>query len=165
MADPIRDGQGASILGPTNRAREAENPEVLRPPATDHGTLPNLKFSFADAHCRIEPGGWARQLTGRELPVATELAGVTMRPARGGVREMRWHKQAKWSYMLAGSARITAVDEAGRTFADSVSGGDLWYFPGGIPHSIQGLGDDGCEFLLVFDDGGFFADSTFLITD
>jgi hypothetical protein len=23
----------------------------------------------------------------------------------------------------------------------------------GIPHSIQGLGDDGCEFLLVFDDG------------
>jgi hypothetical protein len=31
--------------------------------------------------------------------------------------------------------------------------GDLWYFGPGIPHSIQGLDPDGCEFLLVFDDG------------
>jgi hypothetical protein len=43
--------------------------------------------------------------------------------------------------------------------------GDLWYFPGGIPHSLQGLGPDGCEFLLVFDDGSFDEDDTFLITD
>jgi oxalate decarboxylase len=43
--------------------------------------------------------------------------------------------------------------------------GDLWYFPGGVPHSIQGLGPDGCEFLLVFDDGSFDEDDTFLITD
>lgn len=57
--------------------------------------------------------------------------------------------------------------EAGRTFADDVGEGDLWYFPPGIPHSIQGLdGDvDGCEFLLVFDDGNFSEDSTFLLTD
>jgi len=27
--------------------------------------------------------------------------------------------------------------------------------PTGIPHSIQGLKPDGCEFLLVFDDGNF----------
>ena len=31
----------------------------------------------------------------------------------------------------------------------------------GIPHSIQGLGD-GCEFLLVFDDGAFSENETFL---
>jgi len=36
-----------------------------------------------------------------------------------------------------------------------------------IPHSIQGLDSevDGCEFLLVFDDGNFSEDSTFLLTD
>lgn len=34
------------------------------------GTVPNLKFSFADAHPRLEPGGWAREVTERELPVA-----------------------------------------------------------------------------------------------
>ncbi len=43
--------------------------------------------------------------------------------------------------------------------------GDLWLFPGGIPHSIQGLGPDGCRFLLVFDDGNFNEFGTFLLTD
>jgi oxalate decarboxylase len=40
----------------------------------------------------------------------------------------------------------------------------LWYFPAGIPHSIQGL-EEGCEFLLVFDDGNFSELSTFTITN
>ena len=88
-----------------------------------------------------------------------------MRLNRGGVRELHWHKQAEWSYMLYGTARITAVDAQGRNFVDDVQEGDLWYFPAGIPHSIQGLNDDGCEFLLVFDDGSFNEDSTFLISD
>ena len=43
--------------------------------------------------------------------------------------------------------------------------GDLLFFPPGYPHSIQGLGPDGCEFLLAFDDGHFSEDSTLLITD
>jgi hypothetical protein len=43
--------------------------------------------------------------------------------------------------------------------------GDLWYFASGIPHSIQGLGPDGCEFLLVFDDGDFDEDDTFVLSD
>jgi oxalate decarboxylase len=30
-----------------------------------------------------------------------------------------------------------------------------WYFPAGHPHSIQVLDPDGCEFLLVFDQGDF----------
>jgi oxalate decarboxylase len=46
-----------------------------------------------------------------------------------------------------------------------VGAGDLWYFPSGIPHSIQGLPDEGCEFLLAFPDGEFSDDSTFAITD
>ena len=66
--------------------------------------------------------------------------------------------------MLAGSARITAVDQQGRNFIDDVGVGDLWNFPAGIPHSIQGL-EEGCEFLLVFDDGNFSENETFLITD
>ena len=34
----------------------------------------------------------------------------------------------------------------------------------GVPHSIQAL-DDGVEFLLVFDDGDFNEDNTFLATE
>src|SRR5262249_53004717 len=67
-------------------------------------------------------------------------------------------------YMLAGHARITAVDQDGRNFIDDVGMGDLWNFPAGIPHSIQGL-EEGCEFLLVFDDGNFSENETFLLTD
>jgi oxalate decarboxylase len=88
-----------------------------------------------------------------------------MRLNAGGVRELHWHKEAEWSYMLYGSARITAIDADGRNFVDDVGVGDLWYFPSGIPHSIQGLGPDGCEFLLAFDSGGFDEDSTFLLSD
>lgn len=134
------------------------------PPATDEGTVPNLRFSFGDAHNRVELGGWAREVTERELPVATTLAGVNMGLEPGAVRELHWHKQAEWAFMLSGRARITALDEEGRGFVDDVGEEDLWYFPAGIPHSIQAL-EEGCEFLLVFDDGGFSENATFLLSD
>jgi oxalate decarboxylase family bicupin protein len=131
---------------------------------TDSGMLPNLKFSFATARNRLLTGGWAREVTVRELPVASELAGVNMRLKPGSIREMHWHKEAEWAFMLAGRARVTAVDEQGRTFIDDVGEGDLWNFPSVIPHSIQGL-EEGCEFLLVIDNGNFSENETFLLTD
>src|SRR5260221_12035920 len=146
---PYPDGKGASILGPTNPPRGPQAQDLLPPPRTDHGTLPSLRWSFADSHNRLEEGGWARQTTIRELPIATEIAGVNMRLKAGAVRELHWHKEAEGAYMIAGRARITAVDPELRTFQDDVSEGDLWDFPAGVPHSIQGLADDGCEMLLV----------------
>jgi oxalate decarboxylase len=88
-----------------------------------------------------------------------------MRLYAGGVRELHWHKAAEWAFVLTGTARITAVDADGRNFVDDVGVGDLWYFPPGIPHSIQGFDPDGTEFLLVFDDGDFDEDDTFLLSD
>lgn len=164
VPQPIRGNEGGTDLGPRNISLDQQNPDILTPPSTDAGTLPNLKFSFSLAHNRLQQGGWARQVTVRELPIATTLAGVNMRLNPGGVRELHWHKQAEWAYMLAGRARISAVDQDGRNFLDDVSVGDLWNFPAGIPHSIQGL-EKGCEFLLVFDDGNFSEDATFLLTD
>ena len=67
--------------------------------------------------------------------------------------------------MIAGRARITTVDTKGRAFQDDVAQGDLWNFPAGIPHSIQGLEPEGCEFLLIFDDGAFSEEDTFLLSD
>lgn len=162
--EPVRGEQGATILGPRNFPLEQQNPDLLASPSTDAGTIPNLKFSFSTARNRIAPGGWAREVTVRELPVATTLAGVNMRLQPGGIRELHWHKEAEWAYMLVGRARITAMDPQGRNFIDDVGPGDLWNFPAGIPHSIQGL-SEGCEFLLVFDDGNFSENETFLISD
>ncbi|UQD76024.1 cupin domain-containing protein [Bradyrhizobium japonicum] len=165
IPQPQQPGHGGTDPGPRNLMRDRQNPDLLVPPSTDHGTLPNLRFSFSDAHVRLEPGGWTRQVTQRELGIAKSMAGVNMRLNAGGVRELHWHKASEWAYMLYGTARVTAVDSEGRYFVDDVGVGDLWFFPGGTPHSIQGLGPDGCEFLLVFDDGDFDEDNTFLLND
>jgi len=162
--EPIVNGRGATILGPHNVPIELENPDVLISPWSDAGTVPNLKFPYAMARNRVLSGGFAREITARELPVATELAGVDMRLTPGGIRELHWHKESEWAYVIAGSCRVTLLDEQGRLFIDDVGAGDLWFFPSGLPHSIQAL-DEGAEFLLVFDDGNFSENETFLITD
>lgn len=165
VPQPIRDdGAGWWDLGPRDVMRDLENPDLLVPPATDAGMLPNLKFSFSDAHMQLNHGGWSREVTVRELPIATTIAGVNMALTPGGVRELHWHQQAEWAIVLVGSARITAVDQNGRNTIADVGVGDLWYFPPGIPHSIQGL-EEGCEFLLVFDDGKFSDLNTLSISD
>lgn len=165
IPQPIRsDGAGGPDYGPRDVMRDIENPDMLVPPVTDAGLMPNLKMSFSDTHMQLNHGGWSREITVRDLPIATTLAGVNMSLTPGGVRELHWHQQAEWAYMIWGSARITAMDASGRNFIADVGPGDLWYFPAGLPHSIQGL-EEGCEFLLVFDDGHFSDLNTLSISD
>jgi oxalate decarboxylase len=167
--DPM-DGpkRGGTENGPRDIMREREHPDMMVPPITDSGTLPNLRFSFSDTHVLLKDGGWTREVTARELPAATSIAGVNMRLNPGehqtGIRELHWHKENEWAYMISGAARITIVDTEGNLFVDDVATGDLWFFPTGLPHSIQAL-EQGCEFLLAFDDGGFSENATLLLTD
>ena len=64
----------------------------------------------------ISDAGWARQVTQRNLQISSTIAGVNMRLNKGAVRELHWHQSAEWAYMLAGTARVTGVDQEGRTF-------------------------------------------------
>jgi oxalate decarboxylase family bicupin protein len=162
---PWRNGLGSSVLGPWNPERSRQSPDMVRPPSTDHGNVANMRWSFADSHIRIEEGGWTRQTTIRELGTSVELAGVNMRLGPNVIRELHWHKEAEWAYVLDGEVRVTALDYEGGSFIDDLKKGDLWYFPSGIPHSLQGLGENGTEFLLIFDDGHFSEESTFILTD
>ena len=158
-------GQGKNDPGPANPALEDENPSSALPPVTDAGAVPVFKYPFSLSHKRLHEGGWSREVTVRELPVSKAIAGVDMRLTAGGIRELHWHAAAEWAFMLYGNARITALDRNGKSFVADVGEGDLWYFPTGIPHSIQGLGPDGAEFLLVFDDGNFSEYATVLLSD
>ena len=153
--------------GPTNAPLTAISPNSYNSPPTDHGTVPNFWASYATAHRRIQQNGagWTRQIANRDLTIATEIAGVNMRLVKGGIRELHWHVADEWAIMLAGKARVTVTDYDGKGFVDDIEAGDLWFFPGGAPHSIQGTGDDGCEFLLVFNDGNFSEDNTTLISE
>lgn len=88
-----------------------------------------------------------------------------MRLNKGGIRALHWHKEAEWGFVEYGKLRITMIDPYGHYYIDDLEPGDIWYFPGGFPHSIQGLDPDGTQFLLAFDDGGFDENDTFLIND
>ena len=65
--EPVRDGQGAGIVGPLNPDRGRQNPFTVCPPASDHGTVP--------------------------VAISTAMAGVNMRLKAGAVRELHWHRK------------------------------------------------------------------------
>src|SRR5260370_5114676 len=106
---PIRGNRGASILGPRNVPLERENPDLLMSPSTDSGTIPNLKFSFAAARNRITPGGWGREVTARELPVATTMAGGDSRLHPGGLPELLSNRDADCPSILACLALLPSL--------------------------------------------------------
>ena len=150
---------------PQNGPLDAENPNAIWPPESDNGNVQTFKWSFSLAKKEVDSGGWTRQGTVRDLPVSKAMAGVQMYLEPGGVRELHWHVESEWAYMISGKARITAMDpEGGKSFVNEVGPGDLWLFPGGTPHSIQGM-EEGCMFLLVFNSGNFNEFSTFLLSD
>src|SRR5579883_480309 len=157
--------QSRTDPGPENRELQAASPNAFLPPETDHGEVQTFWNSFSSAHRRIQEGGWSRQVTVEDFPISKDIAGVNMRLTAGGIRELHWHNAAEWALMLTGRARITAIDDEGRSFVKDVGVNDQWFFPTGTPHSIQGLAPDGCEFLLVFDDGKFSEGNTTLISD
>ena len=151
--------------GPENRPLLEMNPNTNTPPPTDHGDIGPIWYSFDLVRKRVEEGGWTHQVTQRELSPSVDLAGVNMRLTSGSFRELHWHTANEWAFMEYGSARVTVLNPDGTMFIDDVHEGDLWFFPAGYPHSIQGLGPDGCQFLLVFDEGKFSEDNTFLISE
>lgn len=155
----------ASNPGPENAALRGLQPDPFLPPPTDHGLTPQFWNSFSAAHRRVEEGGWSRQVNTKDFAISTTIAGVNMRLTPGGIRELHWHAAAEWAIVLDGNARITCLDNNGKAFVNDVGVNDLWYFPTGNPHSIQGLEPNGTEFLLVFDQGDFSEDDTTLLTD
>jgi oxalate decarboxylase len=110
-------------------------------------------------------GGWARDVTTKSLPIATDIAGAHLYLNAGGVREMHWHNSAEWAYVLSGNCQVTVVDPDGEIEVANYAPGDLWYFPKGHAHSIQTLGSEPCHAILAFDDGLYGEHGTFGLSD
>ncbi|KAI4283730.1 MAG: hypothetical protein L6R38_001987 [Xanthoria sp. 2 TBL-2021] len=155
-------GNGAPILervheGGTNKELDLQNPGAQ---GTDNGVVPNLKWSFSDSKTRIFPGGWVREQVVTDLPASRDIAAAQLHLKGGALRELHWHrvvsvnKGAEWGYVYQGKLRVSAVDEDGKNQVDDLQVGDIWYFPKGQAHTLQGL-DSENEFLLAFDDGNF----------
>jgi oxalate decarboxylase len=110
-------------------------------------------------------GGWAREITMRGLPIATDIAGAHLFMNAGGCREMHWHNSAEWAYIVDGHCQVTVVDPEGVAEIVNLAPGDLWYFPKGHGHAIQTLGPVPCHAILAFDDGLYSEHGTFGISD
>lgn len=151
--------------GPQSEALGKQFPSAQFPPATDVGGMPMDWASFNNAPKRVQNGGWARQVTVEDFAISKEISGVNMRLTAGGIRELHWHQAAEWAIMTYGSCRVTVFDAAGQPYVADVNEGDLWYFPAGAPHSLQGIGSDGCEFVICFDDGHANEFNTLLVSD
>lgn len=160
-----RNPLGLTDPGPHSAALQNQFPSFQDPPATDINGMPLFWSSFNNAHKRIQNGGWAREVTQADFAISKDIAGVNMRLGPGGIREMHWHQQAEWAIVLDGTCRITTLDELGRPSVQDVRAGDLWYFPPGLPHSLQGMGPTGTEFLIAFDAGMASEFNTLLLTD
>ena len=161
--EPIRGHEGATDPGPRTWEYEKLNPDLYAPPGTDSGDVPNIMWPFSLSHNRLgidKGAGWARQQNTDVLPIAKAMAGVDMRLGPNAYRELHWHTAGEWALVLNGCVRVAAVDDEDRSFVDDLCSGDVWFFPPGIPHSLQAF-ENGTEFLLVFDEGDFSEEGTF----
>src|SRR5438309_6376456 len=146
-------GQGQPPFGPT--------------PAPLAGTeLPSFRFQLGAVTPKSWDGGWAKEATVAQFPVSQALAGVLMSLVPGGLRELHWHANAaEWAYVIKGQCRVTTINPQGQSQIVDFNAGDVWYFPRGFGHSIQGIGSEDCLFVLVFDNGYFSEFGTFSISD
>jgi oxalate decarboxylase len=148
-----------SVFGPQNAAFADSN--IL-----DGPTLPSFRFPLGSAQPRTFDGGWAKEATVKNFPASQNIAGVAMALMPGALRELHWHANAaEWAYVISGTCRITVIDPENRVEKADMGPGDVWYFPRGHGHSIQGTGTEECKFILVFDNGSFSDFATFSISD
>ncbi|EAS33083.3 oxalate decarboxylase family bicupin [Coccidioides immitis RS] len=160
------DGRGAPFAGATNREIDLQNPSALGASTdTDSGSVPNLKWSFSLSKLKMFHGGWLREQVKTDLPASNDIAGAQVHMSKGAIRQMHWHRVAEWGYVYAGRILLSAVDENGQFQLDYLDVGDMYYFPKGTAHSLQGMEDEN-EVLLCFDDGDFSrVGTTFMIND
>lgn len=139
------------------------SPPPVSPP---NEALPAFRFLMEQQPARSGSGGTAREASVAQFPVSKGIAGVSMRLEPGTMRELHWHANAaEWAYVVAGNCRATIFSPDGSNEIADFGPGDVWYFPRGHGHSIQGLGPGVCHFILVFDNGAFSEFATFSFSD
>ncbi len=128
--------------------------------------LPKFKYELEKKAPRLGEGGITRGASVKDFPASTGLAGVSMHLEPGAIRELHWHANAaEWGYVHTGCIRTTILHPDGTFYTDYFYPGDVWYFPKGYGHVLQGMGNDASHFILIFDNGDFSEDHTFSITD
>ncbi len=158
---------GLAALGAMSRGG-LERPMTLaeRVMAAPAEPIPAFTYNIENQTGKVTEGGSGKEATVKEFAISEGLAGVSMRLKPGGLRELHWHAlAAEWAFMIKGRCQITVFDPDGRMERVDFAPGDIWYFPRGYGHSLQGLGPEETHFILIFDNGHFSEYGTFSVTD
>jgi oxalate decarboxylase len=128
-------------------------------------TLPSFRYRLEQQPAHTSCGGLVRGASVRQFHVSQGIGGASMRLQPGCLRELHWHTTAaELGYVVSGSCRTTVLSPEGAA-TDTFGPGDVWCFPRGWGHSIQGTGPSECHFVLMFDNGAFAEDHTLSISD
>ncbi|KAB8235653.1 RmlC-like cupin domain-containing protein [Aspergillus alliaceus] len=156
------------------KAFNLQNPDSLGHLSTGNGFVPNLKWSSSDSKTRLFLAGWVRGQVIQDLLQSHDISGAQQHLKKRAIWELYWHRVVRTPYsphssgmgfLYAGSLLLSGVDENGQSTTEKLETDDIWYFPKGVAHNVQGL-DDENEYLLVFDDGGFEkVGTTFMVDD
>ncbi|KAK5083226.1 hypothetical protein LTR70_008284 [Exophiala xenobiotica] len=133
---------------------DAENPQPIRGESGNTDSGPRTY-----EYDRINPDLLARPVIDMGDMPNSKWPMVLSSNCAGTGQNSGWARQQNMDELP-----VSAVNQNGETFVDDLQAGDLWFFPAGVPHSIQAT-QEGVEFLLVFDQGSFSEDNTDLVTE
>src|SRR5215470_6911684 len=158
---------GTALLSPAAlAAQQAQKIQEGKDPGV-HEAIPDITFNLeTSSGSWFGEAGSAREATLAEFKPSEHIAGVSMRLNPGGIRELHWHAiAAEWAFVVKGRVRTTVIAPDGTSETNDFDPGDVWYFPRGHGHLLQGVGPEEAHFILIFDDGAFSEFGTFSSTD
>ena len=116
--------------------------------------LPTFKFELEKSVGKVIGKSSGKEATVAQLPISKGIAGVSMVIEPGAMRELHWHATAaEWAFVIEGRVRTTVVSPTGESEINDFEPGDVWYFPRGHGHMLEGLGDKPTHFIRIFDNG------------
>lgn len=74
-------------------------------------------------------GGWVKITDLRQFPASNTLASALVHVEPNAIRELHWHKNAEWGYIVSGKGRATAFAGGATARTFDLQGGDSWVFP------------------------------------
>jgi len=101
-------------------------------------------------------GGLEWRVDGSQFAISTTMTGVVLEMEPGALRELHWHPNAaEWQYILSGTFNVTLFGSKGRWRQETLEKGDVGFIPQGFGHSIENVGKEKAQILIVFNSGHY----------
>lgn len=94
-------------------------------------------------------GGWVKITDHKSFNASKTLASAIVHVEPGALRELHWHKDVEWGYVIKGQGRATAFSGNAKARTFDVQAGDSWVFTTNFGHYIQNTGNEPLEFIEI----------------